>query len=182
MISFFIPGQPVGKGRPIAGFKFAKGGVKLPSLRTPAKTVNYEGLVAHAASLAMAGRALLEGPVDVDITIACQIPASWSQKKQRQAIAGRVFPCTKPDVDNVVKIVFDALNGVLWKDDVQVVDLALRKRYSASPGVRVDVCPIVATVSLPGVFDGQRQWSEAIEYRPGTYLVDGVLVSPEPAT
>jgi len=50
-----------------------------------------------------------------------------------------VLPTTKPDADNVVKAVFDGLNGVLWRDDVLVVDLRVRKRYAATPCVRVEV-------------------------------------------
>jgi Holliday junction resolvase RusA-like endonuclease len=139
LIAFTIPGQPQGKGRPLAGWKFAKGGVKLPSLRTPQKTVQYEGLVAHAAQQAMAGAAPIEGPCSVTLAIDCQVPASWSQKKRRMALAGDVLPTTKPDADNVVKAVFDGLNGVAWRDDVQVVDLRVRKRYAATPCVRVEI-------------------------------------------
>ena len=146
MITFTIPGQPQGKGRPrivkIAGFS---------RMATPKETVAYEGLIAHAAMLAMAGRPMFEGPVEVSMAIECQVPASWSQKKQRQALAGEVLPTTKPDVDNVVKAVFDGCNGVLWRDDVQVVSLRLRKRYAATPCVRVVadlVMPVVRQESL----------------------------------
>lgn len=132
MIAFTVPGQPQGKGRPRIG-KIGQHA----RMFTPAKTVAYEGLIAHAAQLAMAGRPMLDGPVEVSLAIECQVPASWSQKKQRQALAGEVMPTTKPDVDNVVKAVFDGLNGVLWRDDVQVVSLRLRKRYAATPCVRV---------------------------------------------
>lgn len=132
MIAFTVPGQPQGKGRPRIGKIGAHA-----RMFTPAKTVAYEGLIAHAAQLAMAGRPMLDGPVEVSLAIECQVPASWSQKKQRQALAGEVMPTTKPDVDNVVKAVFDGLNGVLWRDDVQVVSLRLRKRYSGTPCVRV---------------------------------------------
>lgn len=134
MITFFIPGQPQGKARAkivkIGGFS---------RMATPAKTVQYEGLVAHAAQQALAGRPLLEGPLAVDLVIGCQVPASWSPKKQRQALAGEILPTTKPDKDNVIKAVYDGCNGVVWRDDVQVVDGMQRKRYSATPGVRVTV-------------------------------------------
>lgn len=138
MITFTVPGQPVGKGRPRIG----KVG-QHARMFTPAKTVNYEGLVAHAASIAMAGRALLEGPMDVHLFIKCQVPASWSLKKQQQALAGKIRPTTKPDIDNIEKAVYDAINGVVWKDDVQVVDVVKKKRYAAAPGVVVTIKPSV---------------------------------------
>jgi Holliday junction resolvase RusA-like endonuclease len=129
-VTFVVPGQPQGKGRAkivkIDGFS---------RMATPAKTLAYEGLVAHAANAALAGRPPLQGPVHVRMVVACQVPTSWSQKKQRAALNGAVFPTTKPDVDNVVKAVFDGCNGVLWKDDVQVVQLTLYKHYSESPHV-----------------------------------------------
>lgn len=136
-IAFTVPGQPQGKGRPRVG--------KIGDharLFTPAKTVAYEGLVAHAAQLAMAGRDMMLGPVAVTMFIACQVPESWSLKKQRLALEGGVFPTTKPDTDNTVKAIFDGCNGVAWKDDVQVVDLVLKKRYRATPGVRVVIGPV----------------------------------------
>jgi Holliday junction resolvase RusA-like endonuclease len=136
VIAFTVPGQPQGKARPkivkIGGFS---------RMATPQKTVAYEGLVAHAAQLAMAGAAPIEGPCSVTLAIDCQVPASWSQKKQRMALAGEVLPTTKPDADNVVKAVFDGLNGVAWRDDVQVVDLRVQKRYAGTPGVRVVIVP-----------------------------------------
>ena len=66
-------------------------------------------------------------------------PASWSQKKQRAALAGQAFPTSKPDVDNVVKGIFDACNEVVWKDDKQVVDVAISKRYAIKAQAVVQV-------------------------------------------
>lgn len=132
MIRFTVPGQPQGKGRPRVG----KIGTHA-RLFTPAKTVAYEGLVAHAAHAAMAGAPLFEGPVGCELTIHCAVPQSWSGKKQRSALASEILPTSKPDIDNVVKAIFDGCNGVLWRDDVLVVELAVRKRYAATPGVYV---------------------------------------------
>jgi Holliday junction resolvase RusA-like endonuclease len=133
-IVFTVPGQPQGKGRAkivkIGGFS---------RMATPDKTVAYEGLIAHAGHQAMAGRPLIEGPVAVVVDMRCQVPASWSKKKQAQALIGEVRPVTKPDQDNVLKAIFDGLNGVAWKDDVQVVEIVSRKRYAPLPGVYVEI-------------------------------------------
>lgn len=131
-VRFTVPGQPYGKGRPRIG---RVGGFS--RMFTPEKTVNYEGLVGWTAAQAMAGRPLLLEAVAVDLEILVSVPASWSQKKQAQALAGAIRPTTKPDIDNVEKAIFDAINKVVWKDDVQVVDVRKSKRYSATPGVQV---------------------------------------------
>ena len=136
-VSFTIPGPAIGKGRPRVG---KIGGHA--RLFTPQKTVNYESLVAHSAMVAMDGRPMFDCAVMCTLMIECAIPASWSGKKQRQALAGELYPSTKPDIDNVVKAVFDGLNGVLWRDDVLVVECRVRKRYAATPCVRVEVWAI----------------------------------------
>ena len=59
--------------------------------------------------------------------------------RQREAEAGLILPAVKPDADNLAKAICDAINGVVWKDDVQVVDLTLKKRYSMQPGVAVRI-------------------------------------------
>lgn len=132
-IAFTIPGQPVAKGRPIAGRSF--GGHT--TLRTPVKTVAYEGLVAHACSEAMKGSEPLSGPLALDLAIGVQIPASWSKKKQAAAVAGEVRPTKKPDLDNIVKSVCDGMNGVAYADDSQIVAMGVRKFYTQTPGVQV---------------------------------------------
>ncbi|OQS41144.1 RusA family crossover junction endodeoxyribonuclease [Chromobacterium haemolyticum] len=134
-IRFTVPGAPVGKGRP----KVSTRGGKFARMYTPEKTASYEGMVALAAQQAMAGRAPLTGPADVRMLITLPIPASWSKKKQAAAIAGQVLPTKKPDADNVVKALFDGMNGIVWTDDVQACDIVVRKRYGETPGVVVQV-------------------------------------------
>ena len=106
---------------------------------TPAKTVAYEGLVAHAAHVAMAGRPLIDAAVRCWLSVMCEIPASWSQKRRQQAIDGTVRPTGRPDLDNVAKAILDGCNGVVWRDDVLVVDLSVSKRYAATPCVLVEI-------------------------------------------
>ena len=136
-IAFIVPGEPQGKGRPRVGKIGAHA-----RLFTPAKTVAYEGLVAHAAQQAMAGAQPLEDACRIEVDVICTVPASWSQKKQRQALEGSIRPTKKPDADNVLKAICDGMNGVVWRDDVQAVDVLLRKRYGATPCVRVRVATL----------------------------------------
>ena len=136
-VAFMVPGQPQGKGRPRVG-KVA-GHVRM---FTPPKTESYEALIALFAHQAMQGRPLIAGPVRVTVDLVFAIPASWSKKKRAQAEQGAIWPTTKPDVDNVLKAVCDAINGVVWVDDVQIVHLTANKVYGAAPGVRVFVSPL----------------------------------------
>lgn len=137
-IAFVIPGTPVGKGRP----KFARRGTFTVAY-TPEKTASYENLVKLAAAEAMGGREVISGAVCVGIHLFVTPPASWSQKKQRDAISGRgIFPTTKPDVDNVIKGIFDAMNEIVWKDDKQVVDVVVSKRYCTTARAVVEVRPL----------------------------------------
>jgi Holliday junction resolvase RusA-like endonuclease len=134
MISFEVPGEPQGKGRAkivkIGGFS---------RMATPAKTVSYEGLIAHAAAQVMAGAPPLTGPVWLSVEMYFGVPASWSKKKREQALLSLIKPTKKPDADNVIKAVCDGLNGVVWVDDVQVVSGSWKKRYSDRPRVSVAV-------------------------------------------
>lgn len=133
-VSFTIPGEPQAKGRAkivkIGGFS---------RMATPAKTVAYEGLIAHAAQQAMGSATPMDCACLVQMIITVSVPASWSKKKQAAALTGQVLPTKKPDTDNVVKAVFDGMNGVVWRDDVQAVDLFVRKRYGVAPCVFVRV-------------------------------------------
>lgn len=124
-VAFVVPGTPVGKGRP----KFARRG-NFVTTYTPEKTASYENLVKVKAEEAMNGRPAIDGPVAVEISLYVTPPASWSQKKQREAMEGRIYPTSKPDVDNVVKGIFDAMNEIVFRDDKQAVDVVVRKRYS----------------------------------------------------
>ena len=137
MIIFTIPGTPVGKGRP----RFARRG-NLVTTFTPEKTASYENLVKVKAEEAMVGRELIAGAVAVTILLFITPPASWSNKKMLQALNHEIMPTTKPDVDNVIKGIFDAMNEIVWNDDKQVVDVTIRKRYANTARATVEVRPI----------------------------------------
>lgn len=136
-ISFVVPGAPVGKGRP----RFARQGAFVRTF-TPEKTANYENLVKLAAYCAMNGRETFTVAVSCDITIELEPAPSWSNKKRMAAISGVLLPTSKPDLDNVLKGILDAMNGVVFKDDKQVVDVVIRKRYADTARVVVIVNPL----------------------------------------
>ena len=133
-IEFFVPGAPVGKGRPRA----ARRGTGVVMF-TPEKTAGYEALVAATASNAMRAEAapLFTGPLEAALEMRIPIPASWSKAHKAAALAGTELPTSKPDIDNVAKAILDACNGVVFRDDAQVVMLVATKAFSDEPGVRV---------------------------------------------
>lgn len=134
MIEFTIPGEPVAKGR---ARSFIRAGHV--AHYTPEKTARYENLVKMAASQAMAGRAPSEGPVVLFVSACMSVGASWSKKRQQAALAQLERPIKKPDLDNIVKAVKDGMNGVVWRDDAQVVRLTAAKYWAATPRVEVRV-------------------------------------------
>ncbi len=75
----------------------------------------------------------IEGAVKVKMWCLLPIPASWSKKKRVEAIIDNIQAISKPDIDNAVKNIFDCMNGLIWKDDKQVVELWVKKTYSIDP-------------------------------------------------
>jgi len=136
-VTFVVPGEAVGKGRPRVTTIHGHA-----RMFTPQKTANYESLIAVAAEQAMQGRELITGPVLVELKIAVGIAQSWSKKKTAQALAGQVMPTKKPDADNVLKAICDGINGIVFRDDVQVVNVSMSKRFAETPGVLVRVVPL----------------------------------------
>lgn len=132
-MEFQILGTPVGKRRPkfstIHGYAQA---VK------PKEDVIYENLVKVCFTQAKpTDYDLYDKPLRVEITAFFDIPKSFSKKRIEEALEGLCSPLKKPDADNIAKIICDALNGVAYKDDTQIVELRVRKIYAAEPSVSV---------------------------------------------
>ena len=127
-VRFTVPGSPQGKARP----RFTKG-----RTYTPKNTVIYEKLVRIRYQAAAMGITPAEGPVSVTILARYPIPKSATKAKRAGMISGALLPTKKPDLDNVAKIVCDALNGVAYRDDSQIVDLKVHKYFSETPEVAV---------------------------------------------
>lgn len=128
MITIRVDTTPRGKGRP----RFTRAGFAY----TDPKTRSYEALLRDTAMWTMGAKAPLEGPLHVHVTAFMPIPKSMSEGKKVEARAGHFLPTTKPDADNILKTL-DAFNGIVWKDDAQIVEATVVKRYSSSPALVV---------------------------------------------
>ena len=128
-LQFKVPGDPVGKGRP--RFVRATG-----RTYTPEKTERYENLVKLAFIKEYPDVTPIDGPISVEMVANFSVPKSWSKKKHALAIAGVLRPTKKPDTDNIAKIK-DALNGIAWRDDAQVVEELISKYYAEVPSLTV---------------------------------------------
>lgn len=127
---FTIPGRPAGKARP--RFRRTKFGV---STYTTDKTREYEKLVVDCFNKASGN--LVETPVRVRILAKFPIPKGWSKNNKAKALKGEIRPTVKPDVDNITKVILDALNGHAFLDDKQVTSCEIEKRYAERPCVVV---------------------------------------------
>lgn len=133
MISFTVYGEPVAQGRPRAA---AVNGQVV--MYDPQKSRDYKYYVRLAAAQHKPPKPL-EGELEVVIDVYRSIPKSMPKRKRQLALQGKIRPVTKPDVDNYVKAIKDALSGIIWKDDKQVVSLTVRKWYSDMPRVEIDI-------------------------------------------
>lgn len=117
-----IPGKPLGKARP----RVTRRGITY----TPKPTAEREKLVRACYAEKYGGASPLDAPLSVTITAVYPVPVSASAAKKREMYGGAVLPLTRPDVDNVAKLILDALNGRAYTDDSQVVALTASKRYA----------------------------------------------------
>lgn len=138
-ISFTVWGEPVAQGRP----KFARIGNHVTAY-DPAKSRNYKNIIRDEAIKVKPDKPM-ECPLSLTVQVFRTIPKSFSKKKVAQALAGELRPTTKPDLKNVLTGVEDALKGIVWRDDSQVVDFGESgKWYSENPRVEVVIREIKA--------------------------------------
>ncbi|WP_252227100.1 RusA family crossover junction endodeoxyribonuclease [Caldicoprobacter algeriensis] len=131
MITLIIPGKPLGKQRP----RVLKNGITY----TPAQTVNYETYIKQLFATEYKRHEPFRGPVKMQITAYFPIPQSVSEAKKTLMARGNIRPTKKPDVDNIIKIICDALNGLAYQDDKQIVECTVEKYYSTTPQVQVTI-------------------------------------------
>lgn len=131
VVSFNVFGLPKGKARPRV--------TKTGHAYTPAATVAWENTIRLQMTHAMRSVELPDGNLIVRMTFFFQPPKSYAKKRRELLMnEGRPMP-HKPDIDNLVKAVLDACNGIAYKDDAAVVEIDARKRYGEEDGVQVTI-------------------------------------------
>nr|DAM12768.1 MAG TPA: Endodeoxyribonuclease RusA [Caudoviricetes sp.] len=126
-MEFVVEGEPQGKARP----RFSR---RSGTVYTPAKTAKYEKEI-RQAFLDAGGKMIPAGSyVAVTVDAYFSIPKSYTKRKRLECEHNIKRPDKKPDIDNVVKVVLDALNKVAYEDDKQVIGVICRKWYSRSSG------------------------------------------------
>jgi Holliday junction resolvase RusA-like endonuclease len=105
---------------------------------TDAKTIDYETHVAMKARQAIGATEPLQGPLTVFLYLRYAIPPSYSKKRKEACLAGLEFP-KRIDIDNVYKSITDAMNGIVYVDDSQIVEAHIKKVYHETAGANVMV-------------------------------------------
>lgn len=128
-VNFIIPGKPRGKERPRFDSRYNR-------TYTPKKTKEYEELVRWCYRVRCKG-VNLEGEITANITAYYPIPVNANKAAKEAMASGKLRPVGKPDADNIIKAVLDALNGLAYKDDAAIVSVTANKFYSHNPRVEV---------------------------------------------
>ena len=131
IVNFEIPGDPVPKGRP----RFARRGTFVQTY-TDSKTLEYETLVGFKARQAIGASEPLKGHLTVYLYLRYAVPASYSKKRTEACLNGFDYP-KRVDLDNCYKSITDAMNGIVYVDDSQIVEAHILKCYSLEPGANV---------------------------------------------
>lgn len=137
-MNFIVEGKPQGKARARTFYDKRVG--KMRSI-TPEQTKSYEDLIRWSYKAAGGGY-YANIPLQVDIQAFYPIPQAFSKAKRNDAINGNLRPTTKPDCDNIIKVVLDALNGVAYCDDKQVICVSCNKYYRENPRLEITINPL----------------------------------------
>lgn len=133
-VEFTVYGKVIGKGRPrfssVHGHAMAY---------TPKATVDYERRIREAYIEQCNGHKFDDVPLEVYISARIKPSKSSSKAKTIDMLAKKIRPTKKPDIDNIIKIILDALNGVAYTDDKNVVYVSAEKRYDVFDSVKVTV-------------------------------------------
>ena len=142
-LTFTVDGKPCAQGRP----RFSTAGGFARAYDPPASR-DYKAVTRYTAVEEAKRQEWEQGtkaPLRVAINVYLGIPVSKAKKWKTRALRGEERPTVKPDLDNVYKIVTDALSGTLYHDDKQICECVIIKRYADRPRVEVTLETIEAT-------------------------------------
>ena len=131
-----VLGEPVAKGRP----RYSRSSGRA---YTPERTVRYESLVRTEYEVQSGFRFDKGSMLQMSVVAYFGIPRSCSKKRQGMMASGLIRPTKRPDSSNILKAIEDALNGVAYYDDCQIVDSMVKRFYSDTPRVEItirDIC------------------------------------------
>lgn len=132
-VVFEVPGEPRGQGRPRLNKHTG-------TIHKDSESRAYEQkIVAYYRKALGAFRWPDTGFVAVEVTAVYPIPKGSSKAAVAGMQSGKILPSRKPDIDNVLKAVLDALNGVAYKDDSRVVAVCARKIYGLEPKLVIEM-------------------------------------------
>lgn len=161
-IAFRIPGEPKGKGRPraSAGIRPGPDGkpVAFVRMHTPDDTRKAEARVRDAFKKAHPSHSPWTGAVQINFTAVFETPKSFNRALREAAARGDLYAIKKPDKDNIEKLIVDALNGIAWADDSQVMGGGI-KRYGSPARIDVSLKSLVSP-DVP-VTPGERRAERA---------------------
>ena len=135
MIHFTYHGEAVGKGRP----RVSRRGNYVHTY-TPEKTrafeeaLRFEFMAQNCEQMPVYPK---EQSLKAAVLIGVSIPKSYSKKKQALCRDGVLVPAKAPDVDNILKAIFDSLQGAAYENDSQIVVIVAEKMYAEEPFVEV---------------------------------------------
>jgi Holliday junction resolvase RusA-like endonuclease len=138
-----VDGAPVGKGRPRFTVRDGE-----PRTHTPPQTARAE---AHLRMLWLeAGRPHVRGPVAMRVEVVVERPKSHWRANGQLGTHGLLVkhPVRVPDLDNVCKLIADALQHLAFAGDSAIVRLVAVRRW-ANPGETAHTIVRVASAETP---------------------------------
>ena len=132
MYEFEVVGDIKGKARPRVNTYTCQ-------VYTPNSTKDYEELIKQYFKLKYPKYKPFENRVFVKIIAYFKIPKSTSKKDKELILEGKLSPTKKPDIDNIVKIILDALNKMAFKDDNQITKMEIEKVYGEEEKIYVRI-------------------------------------------
>lgn len=129
---FEVPGKIVGKGRPRLNSYTG-------NVYTPTRTKDYETLIEQYFLLKYPRFKMLEGRIKISMIAYFSIPKATKKSMIEDMLEDKISPTKKPDIDNIIKIVLDAMNQFAFKDDIQITKLEVEKKYALDEKIEIKI-------------------------------------------